>query len=60
VPPGTGRHDGAIDQAIYEWVEKVRCIDGQPPVEAGLRTAPVASNKLTPVTPVTDGNPVVV
>ena len=60
VPPGTGRVDGAIDQAIYEWVEKVRCIDGQPPVEAGLRTAPVASNKLTPVTPVTDGNPVVV
>jgi hypothetical protein len=41
-------------------VEKVRCIDGHPPVEAGLRTAPVASNNLTPVTPVTDGNPVVV
>jgi nucleotide-binding universal stress UspA family protein len=31
VPPGTGRSGGTIDEAIYAWMEKVRCINGQPP-----------------------------
>jgi len=31
VPPGTGREGGTIDQAIYSWMEKVRCIHGRPP-----------------------------
>jgi hypothetical protein len=31
VPPGTGRGDGTIDKTVYVWLEKVRCIDGQPP-----------------------------
>jgi nucleotide-binding universal stress UspA family protein len=30
VPPETGRGDGTIDKAVYAWLEKVRCIDGQP------------------------------
>jgi nucleotide-binding universal stress UspA family protein len=30
VPPGTGRDGGTIDKAIYAWMEKVRCIDGEP------------------------------
>jgi nucleotide-binding universal stress UspA family protein len=30
VPPGTGRGDGTIDKAVYEWLDKVRCVDGQP------------------------------
>ena len=58
VPPGTGRDDGTIDKAVYEWLEKVRCIDGQPPLEWSIGTEPIASNKLTGVTPVTDGKPV--
>jgi hypothetical protein len=58
VPTGTGRDDGTIDKAIYEWVEKVRCIDGQPPLEASIGTEPVVSGNLTPVTPVTDGKSV--
>jgi nucleotide-binding universal stress UspA family protein len=33
VPPGTGRGTGTIDQAVYAWVEKVRCINGQPPLQ---------------------------
>jgi Universal stress protein family len=33
VPPGTGRDSGTIDKAIYAWMEKVRCIDGQPPLQ---------------------------
>ena len=33
VPPGTGRGDGTIDKAVYEWLDKVRCVDGQPPVQ---------------------------
>jgi hypothetical protein len=32
VPAGTGRDDGTIDKAIYAWLEKVRWIDGQPPL----------------------------
>jgi universal stress protein family protein len=32
VPSGTGRSGGTIDKAIYAWMEKVRCINGQPPV----------------------------
>jgi nucleotide-binding universal stress UspA family protein len=58
VPPGTGRNDGTIDKAVYEWLEKVRCTDGQPPLESSMGTELVASNKLTAVTPVTDGKPV--
>ncbi len=34
VPPGIGRGDGTIDKAIYAWMEKVRCIDCQPPRQA--------------------------
>jgi nucleotide-binding universal stress UspA family protein len=30
VPPETGRGDGTIDKAVYAWLEKVRCVDGQP------------------------------
>ena len=59
VPPGTGRDSGTIDKAIYAWMEKVRCIDGQPPLEASIRTEAVASGKLNAVTPVADGKPVV-
>ena len=33
VPPGTGRGGGTIDKSIYAWMEKVRCIDGQPPLQ---------------------------
>jgi nucleotide-binding universal stress UspA family protein len=33
VPPGTGRGGGAIDKSIYAWMETVRCIDGQPPLQ---------------------------
>jgi nucleotide-binding universal stress UspA family protein len=58
VPTGTGRDDGTIDKAIYEWLEKVRCIDGQPPLEASIRTETLVRGNLTPVTPVTDGKPV--
>ena len=32
VPPGTGRGGGTIDKSIYAWMEKVRCIDGKPPL----------------------------
>jgi nucleotide-binding universal stress UspA family protein len=31
VPAGTDHSGGTIDEAIYAWVEKVRCINGQPP-----------------------------
>jgi nucleotide-binding universal stress UspA family protein len=58
VPTGTGRDGGTIDKAIYEWVEKVRCIDGKPPLDASIRTEPVATGNLTAVTPVTDRKPV--
>ncbi len=30
VPPETGRGDGTIDKAVYTWLEKARCVDGQP------------------------------
>jgi len=33
VPPGTGRGHGTIDKAVYAWLENVRCIDGQPPLQ---------------------------
>jgi nucleotide-binding universal stress UspA family protein len=32
VPPGTGHAGGTIDKAIYAWLEKVRCTNGQPPL----------------------------
>ncbi|MGB8538361.1 MAG: universal stress protein [Acidobacteriaceae bacterium] len=32
VPPGIGHTGGTIDKAIYAWVEKVRCTNGQPPL----------------------------
>ncbi len=38
VPPGTGRSDGTIDKAVYAWLEKVRCIDDQPPLKTSNRT----------------------
>jgi nucleotide-binding universal stress UspA family protein len=33
VPPGTARGEGTIDKAVYAWLDKVRCIDGQPPLQ---------------------------
>jgi nucleotide-binding universal stress UspA family protein len=57
VPHGTGRDNGTIDDAIYAWVEKVRCLDGQPPLDSSMSNEPVASRKLTAVTPVTHGKP---
>ena len=33
VPPGTGRGGGTIDKSIYAWMEKVRCINGEPPLQ---------------------------
>jgi nucleotide-binding universal stress UspA family protein len=33
VPPGTSRGEGTIDKAAYAWLDKVRCIDGQPPLQ---------------------------
>ena len=45
VPPGTGRGDGAIDKTVYAWLEKVRCIDGQPPLQTGNRVEAIASGK---------------
>jgi nucleotide-binding universal stress UspA family protein len=33
IPPGTGRGDGTIDKAVYAWLEKVRCVDGHPPLQ---------------------------
>ena len=32
VPPVTDHSGGTIDEAIYAWVEKVRCTNGQPPL----------------------------
>jgi nucleotide-binding universal stress UspA family protein len=45
VPPGTGRGDGTIDKAVYAWLEKVRCIDGQPPVQTSDRVEAIARSK---------------
>jgi nucleotide-binding universal stress UspA family protein len=59
VPLGTGRNNGTIDEAIYAWVEKVRCMDGEPPLDSSARNEPAAGRNLTAVTPVTDGKPVV-
>jgi hypothetical protein len=59
VPSGTGRDDGTIDKAVYEWLEKVRCIDGQPPLESSIATGPIASGELTAVTSVTVAKPIV-
>jgi hypothetical protein len=44
VPPGAEGCGETIDQAIYAWVEKVRCVDGQPQLES--RTDP-AGEKVT-------------
>jgi nucleotide-binding universal stress UspA family protein len=33
VPPGTSRENGTIDKAVYAWLERVRCLDGQPPLQ---------------------------
>jgi nucleotide-binding universal stress UspA family protein len=33
VPPGTARGEGTIDEAVYAWLAKVRCIDGHPPLQ---------------------------
>lgn len=33
IPPGTGRGDGTIDKAVYAWLDKVRCVDGHPPLQ---------------------------
>ena len=32
VPPGIDHGGGTIDKAIYAWVERVRCTNGQPPL----------------------------
>ena len=45
VPPGTGRGDGTIDKAVYAWLEKVRCIDGQPPLQTSNGVEAIASSK---------------
>ena len=45
VPPGTGRGDGTIDKAAYAWLEKVRCIDGQPPLQTSNRAEAIANSK---------------
>jgi nucleotide-binding universal stress UspA family protein len=44
VPRGTARGDGTIDKAVYAWLEKVRCIDGQPRLQTGNRVQAIASN----------------
>jgi nucleotide-binding universal stress UspA family protein len=33
VPPSTSRENGTIDKAVYAWLERVRCVDGQPPFQ---------------------------
>jgi nucleotide-binding universal stress UspA family protein len=45
VPPGTGRGDGTIDKAVYAWLGKVRCIDGQPPLQTNKRVETFASGE---------------
>ncbi len=45
VPPGIDRGDGTIDKAVYAWVEKVRCIDGQPPLQTSDRVEAIAGSK---------------
>ncbi len=45
VPPGTGRGDGTIDKAVYAWLEKTQCIDGQPPVQTSNRVEAIAGSK---------------
>ena len=45
VPPGTGRGHGTIDEAVYAWAEKVRCIDGQPPLQTSSTVETIANTK---------------
>ncbi len=45
VPPGTERGDGTIDKAVYAWLEKVRCIDGQPPLQTSSGSEAIVSSK---------------
>ena len=45
VPPGVGRGDGTIDKAVYAWLEKVRCIDDQSPLQTSNRLEAIASSK---------------
>jgi hypothetical protein len=45
VPPGIGRADGTIDKSVHAWLEKVRCIDGQPPLQTSDRTEAIARSK---------------
>ena len=45
VPPGTGRGDGTIDKTVYAWLEKVRCIDGQPTLQTNNRVETIANSK---------------
>lgn len=50
VPPGTGRRgDEAIDKTVYAWMEKVRCIDGQPPLQTGGQVEAMTSSTLNAV-----------
>ena len=45
VPSGTGRGAGTIDKAVYAWLEKTQCIDGQPPVQTSNRVESIAGSK---------------
>ena len=45
VPPGTLRGDGTIDKAVYAWLDKVRCIDGEPSVQTSNSVEAIASSK---------------
>ena len=45
VPPGTDRGEGTIDKAVYVWLKKVQCIDGQPPLETRNGVEANASGK---------------
>ncbi len=45
VPPGTDRGEGTIDKAVYVWLKKVQCIDGQPPLQTRNSVEANASSK---------------
>ncbi len=44
VPPGIGHGDGTIDKAVYAWLEKMRCIDNQPPLQTSNRAEAIVSS----------------
>ena len=45
VPPGTVRGDGTIDKAVYAWLDKVRCIGGEPSVQTSNGMEAIATSK---------------